>query len=54
MKEGWQVWLLPNQATGRQGVPRYIKVDPSTVAEEPPSAENPVEPEPAPEEVNES
>lgn len=27
MREGWEVWLLPNQATGKQGVPRYIKVD---------------------------
>ncbi|CAM9165553.1 unnamed protein product [Ectocarpus sp. 13 AM-2016] len=32
MREGWEVWLLPNQATGKQGVPRYIKVDP-TVSE---------------------
>lgn len=30
MREGWEVWLLPNQATGKQGVPRYIKVDPAT------------------------
>ncbi len=30
MREGWKVWLLPNQATGKQGVPRYIKVDPAT------------------------
>ncbi|CAN0471927.1 unnamed protein product [Ectocarpus sp. 8 AP-2014] len=29
MREGWEVWLLPNQATGKQGVPRYIKVDPA-------------------------
>lgn len=34
MREGWEVWLLPNQATGKQGVPRYIKVDPSTTSEE--------------------
>lgn len=27
MREGWEVWLLPNQATGKQGVPRYIKAD---------------------------
>ncbi|CAM9991889.1 unnamed protein product [Scytosiphon promiscuus] len=33
MREGWEVWLLPNQATGKQGVPRYIKVDPATVSE---------------------
>ncbi|CAM9115038.1 unnamed protein product [Discosporangium mesarthrocarpum] len=26
MREGWQVWLLPNQATGRQGVQRYVKI----------------------------
>lgn len=37
MREGWKVWLLPNQATGKQGVPRYIKVDPSTISEIPPS-----------------
>lgn len=35
MREGWKVWLLPNQATGKQGVPRYIKVDPSKVPSEP-------------------
>lgn len=35
MREGWKVWLLPNQATGRQGVPRYIKVDPSSISEAP-------------------
>lgn len=35
MKEGWEVWLLPNQATGKQGVPRYIKVDPAAVSEDP-------------------
>lgn len=35
MREGWKVWLLPNQATGKQGVPRYIKVDPSVVPAEP-------------------
>lgn len=34
MRENWEVWLLPNQATGKQGVPRYIKVDPATVSEE--------------------
>lgn len=34
MRESWEVWLLPNQATGKQGVPRYIKVDPATVSEE--------------------
>lgn len=34
MRESWEVWLLPNQATGKQGVPRYIKVDPATVPEE--------------------
>lgn len=34
MREGWEVWLLPNQATGKQGVPRYIKVDPATTSEE--------------------
>lgn len=34
MREGWEVWLLPNQATGKQGVPRYIKVDPATDSEE--------------------
>ncbi|CAM9683263.1 unnamed protein product, partial [Hapterophycus canaliculatus] len=33
MREGWEVWLLPNQATGKQGVPRYIKVDPATISE---------------------
>lgn len=33
MREGWEVWLLPNQATGKQGVPRYIKVDPATASE---------------------
>ena len=33
MRENWEVWLLPNQATGKQGVPRYIKVDPATVKE---------------------
>lgn len=35
MREGWKVWLLPNQATGKQGVPRYIKVDPSSLPVEP-------------------
>lgn len=34
MRENWEVWLLPNQATGKQGVPRYIKVDPATVSGE--------------------
>lgn len=34
MREGWEVWLLPNQATGRRGVPRYIKVDSATFSDE--------------------
>eukprot|EP00752_Nemacystus_decipiens_P004065 g3722.t1 len=34
MRENWEVWLLPNQATGKQGVPRYIKVNPATVSGE--------------------
>lgn len=40
MREGWEVWLLPNQATGKQGVPRYIKVDPESVASEPSTEED--------------
>lgn len=39
MREGWEVWLLPNQATGKQGVPRYIKVDPETASSEPSTEE---------------
>lgn len=40
MREGWEVWLLPNQATGKQGVPRYIKVDPETESSEPSTGED--------------
>ena len=40
MREGWEVWLLPNQATGKQGVPRYIKVDPESVSSEPSTEED--------------
>lgn len=40
MREGWEVWLLPNQATGKQGVPRYIKVEPETESSEPSTGED--------------
>lgn len=33
MREGWKVWLLPNQATGGRGVPRYIKIGPPSMSE---------------------
>lgn len=51
MKEGWEVWLLPNQATGKQGVPRYIKVGPSMISADPHSAPGSTEPQAAYDEV---
>lgn len=51
MREGWEVWLLPNQATGKRGVPRYIKVDPETTFEESASAADTKKTEGTPNEV---
>ena len=52
MREEWEVWLLPNQATGKQGVPRYIKVDPETVSSAPSTEEDGKEASGDPEQVS--